>query len=311
MQLPLDMRVPTPTLTQRRRFYDGGRPAVGTDPGEPPNPAAEPQIVLTRVEHDGEESFRLGRRIAYDDIEFGELLVPRDLETWHTDLTSVPALFTWLVPKTGAHLPAALVHDGLIWNPAKETQSYTSTDGHTIVRFDADRVLRDAMRDTGTGAVRRWLVWSAVTAATMISGQGTGWTSLQRLRYRLPALLTILTVVYLGYCATSDLLDRHAWGAVGLPWMGDRSALLEIAGGLSGAVVIPLVLGLLWGRFVKAGWIVGITLAVLIHVTIALAAVTLLYQAVEWLVKKAPRLVFGLGALIGVVATVLFVGLTW
>ena len=31
-----------------------------------------------------------------------------------TDLTSVPWLFTWLVPKTGAHLPAALLHDGLV-----------------------------------------------------------------------------------------------------------------------------------------------------------------------------------------------------
>ena len=41
------------------------------------------------------------RRIAYRDRQLGELLVPRATATFRTDLTSVPALFTWLVPKTG------------------------------------------------------------------------------------------------------------------------------------------------------------------------------------------------------------------
>ncbi len=66
------------------------------------------------------------RRIAYRDRHLGELLVPRVTRTFRTDLTSVPALFTWLVPKTGLHLPATLLHDGLIHPPDDVT--YVSTE---------------------------------------------------------------------------------------------------------------------------------------------------------------------------------------
>ena len=69
------------------------------------------------------------------------------------------------MPKTGAHLPAALVHDALVAGGGEP--SYDSTEGHVIDRVQADRVFRDAMADTGTGVVRRWIVWSAVTAATI------------------------------------------------------------------------------------------------------------------------------------------------
>jgi hypothetical protein len=96
--------------TEPHRFYDGGMLADGDQPGIPPDPDASPRIVLERHTDNGLELFSLERRIAYRDRHVGELLVPARVG-FRTDLTSTPAIFTWLVPKTGAHLPAALLHD--------------------------------------------------------------------------------------------------------------------------------------------------------------------------------------------------------
>jgi hypothetical protein len=84
--------------------------------------------------------------------------------------------------------------------------------------------------------------------------------------------------------------------------MGDRAWPLELAGGLAGAVVVPFVLGLTWGRFRAAGVIVGIGLAVLLHVTVALAVLTGLYQLVERAVAWRPALV-GAAAVAGVLVS--------
>ena len=111
-----------------RRFYDGGTLPTAAGPGEPPDPGADPRIVLERHSEEGVETFALERRLAYRDRHLGELLVPADAD-FRTDLTSVPALFTWLVPKTGAHLPAALLHDALVAGRGDPT-SYVSTEGH-------------------------------------------------------------------------------------------------------------------------------------------------------------------------------------
>jgi len=270
-----------PVQPDPNRFYDGGTAT------EPPDPGHQPRIVLERLEHGDTERFRMDRRIAYRDREYGELLVPSDLATFVTDLTSVPTLFTWLVPKTGRHLPATLVHDGLVHPHGPPT--YISSDGHDLDRVEADRVLRAAMRDVGVGPVRGWLIWSAVTLGTIWSGDAR-WSRALHLRYLLTMIATLATVVVLGVIATLDLFDVVDW----LPWMGDRAWWVELAGGLAGAIVIPLVLGLAWGRFAIAGAIAGIALAVLLHATVLLAAITALCQASEWLARRRPY-----GALVG------------
>jgi len=104
---------------QVRRFYDGGTF------DSPPDPGHDPRIVPERLTEDDAGTFALERRIGYADRELGELLVPAGHE-FRTDLTSVPWLFTWLVPKTGAHLPAALLHDGLVGGH-EDPASYVST----------------------------------------------------------------------------------------------------------------------------------------------------------------------------------------
>ncbi|HEX8781353.1 MAG TPA: DUF1353 domain-containing protein, partial [Nocardioides sp.] len=296
--------------SEPRRFYDGGvLPRQGV-PGLPPDPSAPPRIVLERHTDSGLELFSLERRIAYLDRHLGELLVPARVG-FRTDLTSTPAIFTWLVPKTGAHLPAALLHDGLVeQDHGDERASYTSTDGYTVDRVEADRVFRDAMADTGTGVVRRWIVWAAVTLASFFVGGGTPWSTVKHWRYRLAAAGTIGVIAWLGWCATADLFDVSWPLATQLPWMGDRSFVVELAGGLAGAIVVSLALSVTWGRFWVAGAIGGVILAVLLHVTVGVAVLLVGYQLAERLAHRAPLVALGLAALVALAAVGLFAALS-
>jgi hypothetical protein len=296
---------------QPRRFYDGGVLPVGDRIGLPPDRAHDPRIVLERHLDSGLEVFSLERRIAYDDRHLGEILVPATTD-FRTDLTSTPALFTWLVPKTGAHLPAALVHDAVVAGGGEP--SYDSTEGHTIDRVEADRVFRDAMADTGTGVVRRWIVWTAVTAATIVVPGGLprspAWSPALRWAHRLGAGASVALVVYLGYSATADLLDQSWPLAWRVPWMDERAWWWELLGGLAGAVAVPLLLSVLWGRFWMAGVIAGVTLAVLLHVTVGLAVILLGYQVLERLAARSPRLARALAATVAVASLAVSAWLT-
>lgn len=280
-------------MPERHRFFDGG-PIGGT-----PDRAAGPRIVLERHAEAGVESFALERAIGYDDRLLGELLVPAD-HGFRTDLASVPWVFTWLVPRTGAHLPAALLHDGLVGGRDGH-KSYVSVAGHRVVRHEADRVFRDAMADTGTGVVRRWLVWAAVATATIFVGS-KGWSPRQQAGYRLAAAATILVVVGLGTLATFDLFDA----GVRLPWMGERAWWSELLGGFAAGVTIPFLLGLTWGRFRLAGAILGVLLALLFHVTVALLLLTGLYQVIEWAARLVPSAALATAAVVVALSFVVF-----
>jgi hypothetical protein len=321
--MKLDAPFSPPTTKQRDKFY--GLPL----PGEPPPPPGEDlplRIVLDRIEVDGRrwswtrfrrvpsgrkaEAFRLLRRIGYRDAQVGAVEVPGErLEDFVTDLTSVPDLLTWLVPRSGEHLPAALVHDGLCHGP-REPKTYVVV-GHpdrAVDRVTADRIFRDAMRDTGTGAIRRWLIWSAVTVATMLKGEQTGWSTGRRWYYRGVAGGTIALIVLLGVLATLDVADR---GPAGLPWIPEGGLVWETTGGLCGALVLPWVVGWAWGQFRVAGFVVGPALAVLLPVTIPVALATAFYQVLEALNRRSSTavrvagLVVGLAAAAGLVTWVL------
>lgn len=276
-----------PEVEQPRRFYDA-------------ETGGEPQIVLQREITDGAERFRMLRRLAYRDEEFGEILVPADPATFRTDLASVPTLLTWLVPRSGRHLPAALIHDGLVEDDLGTGPHYVSTAGHEIDRVDADRVFRAAMRDSGTRFVRRWLVWSAVTLATIWTGSAS-WSRARHWRYRLTMVGSLAVVAVLGVLATLDLFDR----GIALPWMGEEPWWLELVGGAAAAVVIPLLLALTWGRFVVAGAVTGVALAVLLHATVVLGLLLLLYRGAEWLAVRRPLALAVTGATVVAAAAVL------
>ncbi len=296
-------------VQQPRRFYDGGTLPRDGKPGEPPDPGADPRIVLERHAEEGVETFALERRLAYLDRHVGELLVPADHD-FRTDLTSVPALFTWLVPKTGAHLPAALLHDALVGGRVDQA-SYVATEGHVVDRVRADRIFRDAMADTGTGVIRRWIIWTAVTVATIFVGRDVPWSRAKHWSYRVAAGVTIVAILYIGYSATSDLFDRSWPAAVDVPWMGERSWWVEVLGGLSGAIVLPLALSLLWGRLRMAGAIAGVMLAVLLHVTVGLAVIGASYVALERLARRSPLLAWTLAGLVVVAALVTFAAVSF
>lgn len=280
---------------QTRRFYDGG-PVDGA-----PDPTSPPLIVLERTPEMSPQEFRMGRRIAYLDRELGELLVPADPSTFTTDLASVPSVFTWLVPRIGRHLPAALLHDGLVGS-TPENRSYISTEGTEVDFEDANRVLRDAMADTGTGIVRRWLMWAAVTLTMMVTGDSR-WSGVERWRWRVTAIGTLAVLAALGLWTTADLVDVLG----GVPWMGEGSLWSRLVAGAAGAVTIPLVVAQTWGRFRAAGMIAGTALALLLHVTLAVAALTAVYRATEWLCRTAPRVAVALGAGIALAAGVVFI----
>jgi hypothetical protein len=246
------------------RFFDG----ESRQPGRPM------RIVLDRELAGEQERFALVHRIAYQDRHHPEPhVVPADPTTFRSDLTSVPTVFTWLVPRTGVHLPAALLHDGLVVAPG-EPMSFT---GPAVDRAEADRIFRDAMADLGTGLLRRWLIWTAVTLATVAAGVPPVRTR------RLVVFGTLAVVVVLGVLATLDLLDV----ADLLPWMGDRSLGAELLGGAAGAVVVPALFAAAWGRFWRAGLIAGIALALLIHVTLVLTALTVAFQLADGLATRA------------------------
>lgn len=262
--------------------------------GEPPShhePVA-PAVDLRRVLVGEREEFELRQRISYDAC-IGDrrvtVVVPQADGRFTTDLTSVPRWFTWLVPKSGAHLPAALVHDGLVHDPG-DPRTYETSDGDPVDRIDADRVFRDAMRDTHVGVVRRWLVWSAVTLASLWLGPRPPerWPRWRVWYHRSVALLLLGVILFLGAGATAELVDQQVRGLPDLPWMTEGRWWEELATGLSGAVVVPVALSVLWGRYWPAPAIAGVALATLVHATIVVGLVAAGYQLAE-AVTNGPR----------------------
>lgn len=298
-----------PITQQPRLFYDGGVDHSAEHEGVRPDPDSDARIELKRVIEGSREYFMMQRRIAYRDRHLGELLVPRETGTFKTDLTSVPTFLTWLVPKTGEHLPATLLHDGL--SHPEGAPEYTSTDGVVVWRAEADRVLRDALADAGTALIRRWLIWSAVAMATMWQGKGTNWPTWLEWRYRLIVGMTGVGILVLGIWATIDLFDGEISWLGNLWWMGHRPFWVELVGGLTAAIVLSVGWSVTWGRFWKAGAIIGVSLAVLLHVTVAVLVITAVYQVMERFTKKAPQVAGALACLGTVAALAGFVAVLW
>lgn len=225
--------------------------------------------------------FQVLRAVEYRSDDYDEPFVfPVDLAHFRTDMASVPSMFEWLVPRSGVFLPAAVLHDALTAYGDESSPGAPAGDyrGPRVDRVEADRLFRTAMGDLGTGRIRKWLMWAAVTLPTMwFAPAHRGW-----LRTVIVATLGIITV--LGLIATADLADL--WNV--LPWMGDRPWRQELLGGAAGAAVIPALLALLWGRHRLAGLIAGWSLAFLIHITLAIIVVHTGYLLAERIVS-GPR----------------------
>lgn len=244
-----------------------------TEPTRFFDPGTSGKMVL-QLEPDGAR-FRILRPFGYRDPAYADpFIVPSDVATFRTDLASIPWFFAWLVPGLGTHLPAVLLHDGLVVG-ATEGKTHIGPD---IDREEADRILRDAMASLGTPLVRRWLMWTAVILATAFSTLRPRW------RWAPLVVGTLLLVAALGVIATLDLIDV----ADVLPWMGDRPWATELLLGAAFAVLVPLVASVLWGRLWRAAAIAGLALALLLHVTVVVATVYGIYWLLERL-ASAPE----------------------
>jgi hypothetical protein len=288
-----------------KRFFYGGSVsgAVGPRPGCPPSIVLE-RLVEPKKSRFGwlakfvprwlktepsQEVFALKRRIAYQSRLCDKPhIVPAD-KTFRSDLTSVPDVFAWLVPRTGLHLPAALLHDGLVHDP----NSPATYIGPSVTRAQADRIFRDAMFDLGAGFFRRWLMWSAVSLATVWAGLSTPTreaaqgkpvkrsVALCNWYYRVVVFGSLGAIAVLGTLATLDGLDW--WD--GVFWMPEGSHVAEFGRGLAAAVGTPLVLSVFWLKLQPAGAITGVALALLLHVTAALVVLTVAFQILEYLAR--------------------------
>jgi hypothetical protein len=76
---------------------------------------------------------------------------------FRTDFASVPHALTWLVPRTGRHNRAAVLHDFL---------TRPGPDGvPPVSRLDADRIFLRVLRELGVPRTRRRLMYLGVRAA--------------------------------------------------------------------------------------------------------------------------------------------------
>jgi len=71
-----------------------------------------------------------------------------------TNFASVPAIFQWVIPRSGRYTRAAVLHDHL-WRTGK------------VSRADADGIFRRAMAELEVPFLRRWLMWAAVRVASL------------------------------------------------------------------------------------------------------------------------------------------------
>jgi hypothetical protein len=245
----------TEQVTEPSRFFD-------VETGGP----IELQLQQVRA------AFRVLRRFGYRDPAYAEpFVVPADVEDFVTDLASIPRLFMWLVPGLGTHLPAVVLHDGLVVEPGSPPTHL----GPPVGREEADRILRDAMASLGTPRLRRWLMWTGVALATAWSTLRPHWW------WRTLVVATIAIVAVLGTIATLDLID--VWDV--LPWMGDRPWWVELIGGAVAAVAIPLAVSVLWWRRWRVAAITGVALAFLLHVTAVLFVLYGIYWVAETVVS--------------------------
>ncbi len=180
---------------------------------------APARVVL---EQTGPTKFRILEPFRYDDEHTGESFVVPD-PRWgdqETDLASVPGILQWFVPRYGQHTLPALLHDQLVDHDLVDRREY------------ADRIFRDAMGEQGVRFVRRWLMWTAVSIATIVKGRR--WTLL-------PIVVWLLGFAALAFRLTPPFASWSVWpfsALSGVPWW--TAAIAAVAG--------PPVLGAMWTR---------------------------------------------------------------
>jgi hypothetical protein len=170
-----------------------------------------------------------------------------------TDLASVPNVLTWLVPRYGRHSLPALLHDDL----------QHQFDGVTMTSRKADVIFRDAMGDTSVPFLRRWLMWSAVSARTRWN-LGLAWK----------VLVLLWVLIYgVGFWIAGPLLVSYA--------LSGTATVIAVAA----VFVSPLLLCYLWIWERRAAVIFAYGLLLATPAIVLVSATTGIYAGLEWIAK--------------------------
>ena len=184
--------------------------------------------------------YELRERFEYVDPHGESYTVPKSGKLG-TDLASIPAFASWLVPKDGRHTQAALLHDAMIVDSAKkESQDYI---GPKVNDEEADRIFREGMHASGVPFVRRWMIWTAVAMRSL-------WMC-RRPWHRVRLLVSVTLFAIFGLFALPDVLA--------FPQYGSLAGQLWAVGGL--VVVCAGILA--WKRWPAKPFSVGIGFALL------------------------------------------------
>ena len=185
--------------------------------------------------------YELREPFEYVDRHGQSYIVPRSGKLG-TDLASIPAFASWLIPKDGRHTQPALLHDAMIVDAAKnEVQDYIGPE----VKDDeeADRIFREGMQASGVPFVRRWMIWTAVAMRSL-------WMC-RRPWHRIRLLVSVPLFAIFGLFALPDVLAFPQYGSLaGQLWA--VGGLVVVGGGI-----------LAWKRWPAKPFSVGIGVALL------------------------------------------------
>jgi hypothetical protein len=133
------------------------------------------QSRITRLEHDGGVSmFRTTLHVSHLEGRKWLLTMPLVWEgRWQylvvrtgfaTDFASIPKPVQWLLDSGGSNAEAAVLHDA-VWRESRRRE------GARVDPWHADGIFRRALRETGSPALTRGLMWFAVRLAAMVRGR--------------------------------------------------------------------------------------------------------------------------------------------
>lgn len=181
-------------------MIDGGKRRQGYYAGNSTLPAV--YTLRRAVDKDGCDkpgSYVVVDPITYVDQGGREWTIPRRSDVpFETDLASIPAFATWLVPKDGSHTPGALIHDAMVLKDQEEPNYAPPVP--RIGAEEADRIFRQAMQHLGVRLIRRWLMWTAVSIRSFWVAPGKFWV-------RRAMLFPLAWFLYFGVVAIPDVLD--------------------------------------------------------------------------------------------------------
>jgi hypothetical protein len=148
-----------------------------------------------------------------------QLEVPASAEhPFSTDLASVPRSLTWLFPRYGKYTKAAVLHDYLCQN-FRDVQTASAVTPSLLPltdRSDADEVFLVVMKELGVPRLRRWLMWGAVSWATLITSLVPGRRSNPLLRRVGRGIVALgLLALFAVVAVHRDLATLAATSAVG------------------------------------------------------------------------------------------------